>query len=298
MAYLFTVSLIWAFSFGLIGHALRGIDPFALALVRLSIATLVFLPFLRRPGGRPRDWLIPMGIGAIQYGLMYALLFSSYRTLQSHEVALFTVLTPVYVTLFDHWMNSRKRLWILVSTGLAVAGGAVIRYHPLTSTEWVRGFLLMQGSNAAFAFGQVAYRRWLSNRPARADRRVFALLYAGAALVCLPLWLWWGQPVETAWTPRQWVVMLYLGAIASGWAFFLWNAGARRVNTGTLAIFNNLKIPLAVTVSLVFFGEQANVPRLLTGGAVLVAALCYNEYRTGLEKRMNAHTVGDGASAP
>ena len=36
---------------------------------------------------------------------------------------------------------------------------------------------------------------------------------------------------------------------------------------------NDLKIPLAVVVSLLIFGEKANMPRLLVGGGLLLAAL-------------------------
>jgi drug/metabolite transporter (DMT)-like permease len=35
---------------------------------------------------------------------------------------------------------------------------------------------------------------------------------------------------------------------------------------------NNLKIPLAVLVSFLVFGESANLPRLLAGGGLVLAA--------------------------
>ena len=47
MVYLAIVSLLWAFSFGLIGSALSGVDPFFVATLRLFCATVLFLPFLR-----------------------------------------------------------------------------------------------------------------------------------------------------------------------------------------------------------------------------------------------------------
>ena len=42
-----------------------------------------------------------------------------------------------------------------------------------------------------------------------------------------------------------------------------------RVNAGALAAFNNAKIPLGIACSLLFFGETANVARLVLGGAVM-----------------------------
>jgi len=90
------------------------------------------------------------------------------------------------------------------------------------------------------------------------------------------------------------LTLVYLGAVASGLGFFLWNVGARKVNGGTLAVFNDLKIPLAVAVSLIFFGEKASLPHLLIGGTVVVAALLLNEWgvrRVALKKQAVTITV-------
>ena len=48
MLLLLLASLVWAFSFGLIKDQLAGLDPTAVAVLRLLCALLVFLPFLRR----------------------------------------------------------------------------------------------------------------------------------------------------------------------------------------------------------------------------------------------------------
>ena len=59
---------------------------------------------------------------------------------------------------------------------------------------------------------------------------------------------WAAHPVlPAAW---QGAVLVYLGIVASGIGFFLWNAGARRSAPGVLAVGNNLKIPLAAAVFL------------------------------------------------
>ncbi len=70
-------------------------------------------------------------------------------------------------------------------------------------------------------------------------------------------------------TPVQWATISYLGAVASGAGFFLWNVGASRVNAGTLAAFNNAKIPLGIAVSLLVFHEKADLGRLVAGGAMM-----------------------------
>jgi drug/metabolite transporter (DMT)-like permease len=62
--------------------------------------------------------------------------------------------------------------------------------------------------------------------------------------------------------------------------FFLWNVGATRVEAGTLAVFNNVKVPLAVLVSLLLFREHADWLRLVVGGGVMALALWLNYRRS------------------
>jgi drug/metabolite transporter (DMT)-like permease len=46
-----------------------------------------------------------------------------------------------------------------------------------------------------------------------------------------------------------------------------------RVSAGMLAVFNNVKIPLAILVSLVFFRERTDLLRLALGGTLILTAL-------------------------
>ncbi|MCB0283255.1 MAG: EamA family transporter, partial [Calditrichaeota bacterium] len=77
---------------------------------------------------------------------------------------------------------------------------------------------------------------------------------------------------------NQIMVLLYLGILSSGICFFLWNYGATKVNNGTLAVLNNLKVPLGVLISITVFGENGDWKRLLLGGTVIFAAIIINEF--------------------
>lgn len=278
MLYLWIVSLLWAFSFGLIKGQLTGLDASFVAFARLLLAGLAFLPFLRLRGVDRRLALRLTLIGAVQYGLMYVTYIYSFRFLKAYEVALFTIFTPLYVTLINDAYHRRLNWFSLLATVLAVAGTAIVQQANLLSPDLTRGFLIVQVSNLCFALGQVAYREVMRPHPQIRDGQIFGLLYLGGMLAA-------GLPAlfTTPWAslsllPNQALTLLYLGVVASAVGFFLWNVGARKVNAGTLAIFNDLKIPLAVAVSLVFFGEQADLLRLLVGGAVVLAALALNEW--------------------
>jgi len=101
-------------------------------------------------------------------------------------------------------------------------------------------------------------------------------MYLGAALFTLVIVLvgmaGGGRPLA-GWTGRAWWVLLYLGLLPTALGFYLWNKGATRVGAGLLATANNLKVPLAVLVSWLVFGEVAAYGRVLVGLAVILGAL-------------------------
>ncbi len=263
MFYLLAVSFLWAFSFGLIKGRLAGLDSTAVAVVRLAFALVVFLPLLRlQKIPRRAAWWLAM-IGAFQFGAMYALYLRAFDYLQAYEVALFTIFTPLYVALLDAALENRFRPKHAGAAALSVAGAGVIMWNSTLSDGLMIGFILVQFSNLCFAAGQIAYKR---TRPLLGDVKdinLFALLLVGALAATAAFSIFTTRWTEFHPTAGQWGVLAYLGVLASGLGFFWWNLGATRVNTGTLAVFNNAKIPLAVACSLLFFGGHADLPRLI-----------------------------------
>jgi drug/metabolite transporter (DMT)-like permease len=285
LIHLLAVSLLWAVSFGLIKGQLAGTDPTAVAAVRLAVSLLVFLPLLRPRATPARVATQYAAIGAVQFGLMYVLYIAAYADLAAHEVALFTVLTPLWVALVDDALTRRFSPWTFAAASLAVVGAAVVKWADVASPGLVRGFLLVQASNLCFAVGQVLYRRLRRRHPTPADHAVFAWLYLGGVGAAGGLSLLLSPPGAFSFSGEQWGVLLYLGAIATGVGFYGWNLGATRVDTATLAVFNNLKIPLAVLVSLIVFGEHLASPvRFVLGSAVIALALV--GHRLGAARRL------------
>ena len=290
MPLLLLVSLLWAFSPGLIKHFLGDLPSPVVAMVRLGLTFLVFAPFLR-PGllaKRTSAWLA--GIGAVQFGLMYLLYLQAFKHLQGHEVFLFTILTPLYVVLLDAAIDNKFVPRHGLAALLSVIGAGLIIPRGVGTADVMIGFLLVQGANLCFAAGQVAYKR---TRPALApkasDAGLFAWLALGGfvatALVAAPAADW------SAFTPdaTQWLVLAFLGLVASGGGFFLWNLGLARVNAGTLAAMNNAKIPLGVAVSLLVFREPTHLPRLIASLVLLGAAVWIAESgRAPAEAKENA----------
>ena len=279
MALLLITSFIWAFSFGLIKKYLGGLDASFVAFVRLALAFLLFLPLLKLRKNSPAMVLRLFMIGMVQFGLMYVFYIQSFRYLAAYQVALFTIFTPIFVALADDLWERRFSPLHFWTALLAVAGTAVIVYSGLGKAGLLAGFVLVQTSNLCFALGQVFYRRLLPLDKGWKDRDGFAWLYLGGTAAAALAMLFFSGPLPLRLNAGQLLILLYLGLLASGIGFFLWNVGATRVGAGTLAVFNNVKIPLAVMVSLLVFGEHADWPRLVVGGGVITLALWLNYRR-------------------
>jgi drug/metabolite transporter (DMT)-like permease len=278
MPLLLLVSIIWAFSFGLIKR-LTGLDGAFISAARLGLALIVFLPFLRLRGLATRTALMLAGIGAVQFGLMYLAYNESFRYLKSYEIALFTLTTPVLVTLLADAFDRTIRARALLAALLAVVGAACVVAKTAAVSGTFTGIVLVQLSNLAFALGQVLYRRLRAQHTTLRDRDIFGLLYAGAFAVTLPVCLLRTNFAALPLNSTNLGILLYLGIAASGIGFFLWNLGATQVSAGTLAVMNNAKIPLGIAVSLLVFGETADIPRLLLGGALMALAVWMAEGR-------------------
>lgn len=209
---------------------------------------------------------------------MYAAYIYAFKYLDAYEVVLFTIFTPIYVNILNDVIEKKFHFVFLLTGILSVVGTAIILNDELTATHIILGFLLIQISNLSFAFGQVYYKRIMLKLKKVRDKDIFGLLYVGAVGVTFIFALLTTHIREIEVSGVQILTLLYLGAIASGLGFFLWNMGVRKSNIGTVAIFNNLKIPLGILVSLLFFGESVKITNLLLGGLIVIIALVINEY--------------------
>lgn len=285
---LIIVSFLWSFSFVIIKSSLTNLDPNFVAAVRLLLAMFVFLPFFRLRGMTARLATRLLLLGAVQFGFMYACYTASFAYLPAYMLVLLTTTTPLFVVFFDMLFSKHNVPLFWVAALLAVLGAASLKFQGDVFTFNWKGVLLLQASNAAFAIGQIAYRHLARTVPGWNARASFALIYAGGAFVCLLASLVTADFASLTVTPLQGMMLLYLGVVASGLCFFLWNRGATRVGPATLGLMNNLKIPLGVIVAIAVLHESFNPGVLLISLALFFVSL--------LISRKAEHTLRSGGN--
>lgn len=220
-----------------------------------------------------------MLIGAIQYGLMYLLVLRSYHYLDAYQVVLFSATTPFYVILFNTLFERRLSAYHFIVAGIAILGGGIIYNAQSMNLDTLQGFWLVQSADICFAFGQVAYRKTRRKHPAIEDQDIYGFLFLGALIVStLSMFFLGGWSSVQEVTVKQGVILVYLGAVASGLCFFWWNKGAIKMHPVMLSVFNNVKLPLATLVSVVFFHEHVkNGMHLGVGLLIILFALILAE---------------------
>jgi carboxylate/amino acid/amine transporter len=278
MAYLSAVTLLWAFSFSLIGVYLAGqVDSWFSVLMRVALASLVFLPFIKFKQVPKALAIKLMSIGGIQLGLMYCFYYKSFLLLSVPEVLLFTVFTPIYVTLIYDWLQRRFSPWYLLTAGIAVVGALFIKRTDINQ-DFILGFFVVQAANLCFAIGQVGYKHVMKNEPTSLPQHsVFGYFYLGALIVASIAFMIFGSLDKLPTTAVQWGILTYLGVIASGVGYFAWNKGACSVNSGALAIMNNVLVPAGLIVNIVIWNRDVDLFSLSVGGSIIVFSLWFNQ---------------------
>ena len=291
MPYLLSVTVLWAFSFSLIGEYLAGqVDSDFAVLIRVAIALAVFIPFTRWRGLPVRllggFWLA----GALQFGVTYLCLYRSFSILTVPEVLLFTVLTPIYVTLLDDGLAKRFNPWSLLAVLVAVGGGIIIRFEKIEG-DYLTGFLLLQLANFTFAAGQVLCRQLLARYPTDQPlHRFFGHFFLGAMLLAIPSFVLFGNAARMPHTAVQWGVLVWMGLFATALGMYWWVKGSTKVDAGTLAIMNELHVPAGLLVNLLIWNHNADLPKLALGGSVILASLWLN--RMGRRMSRTAQFAG------
>lgn len=276
MIFLIISTIIWAFSFSIIGNYLSSdIDPWSLSLIRVIISFLIFLPFIDLNINKKRMVYI-IGVGAIQIGFMYSFYLNAFSFISVEKILLFTIFTPIYVTIISDIFQKKIKKFFLFLSILSVIGSLIIRITDVQLLD-LKGFILIQGANFSFALGQVLYKRYIKNN-SKLDYNLneFGYFYFGAIIIASLGSLIMIDSLSYPKSTTQWILVLWLGAIASGLGYYFWNRGSVLVNNGTLAVMNNLVIPLGLFIEIVFFSKLINVTNYIIGALIILSSIYFS----------------------
>jgi drug/metabolite transporter (DMT)-like permease len=258
LAYLIAISILWSFSFGIIKYGLAGIDSSFISFARNVIALTFFSSVTIYNIKKFSFDLKLVGIGALQFGLMYIFYIESYQYLPAYLIATFTITTPIYVVLASKYLNgnslNRNGIYAIL---LVIIGSYLMRFNSLNLKDYMLGFVLVQCANIFFATGQILFKKWNDKNKDKDIVHNFSQLFFGATLIT-SIFYFLGSSESAILTQSNLFSLLFLGIISSGIGFLMWNIGATKVSAEKLAIMNNAVIPIAIFNSYLIFGEEIN----------------------------------------
>ncbi len=280
--------VVWGSTFVVTKELIRFWPPFTLALVRVAIGSLVLLPLAltrhRRAVRLPWRTILFMGlIGVALYYITFnvAMLYTS-----ASQGALVQSCIPAMTALVAVvWLRERASLLRWLGIALSVIGVMIVFSGNAAggSSSALLGNVLMFASVVCWGI----YTS-LAKRVAGFDSLVITVCVTGTgAVMLLPLSVY-----EIATAGLQplplvgWLGVLYLGGVASGVAYLLYNASLRYLDASEVGVYTNLIPVVGVLTGVVMLGEPLST-RAIVGGAVVMLGV----WITGRSERLPAATA-------
>ena len=272
---------------------IAGIDPLTLAALRFGGAFLVLLPIVfasRPPWPKGRDWLAVALLGGVYFCVYQALYNVAFvYTTAAHGSMIGATLgfmTMLVAALFGvERLTARKTTGVMVATaGVAVALAAGLADAP--QGAW-RGDLVM----LAGVFCWACYNVW--SRPFIARSSPLAFLTGGMGFRAIFLlaiaYLRGGFGPLAAFGPGQWIALVYLAAVGTPVALYLWVFALPRASPTRVASTMAMHPVSASILAAIVIGEPIGL-NLIVGvvailGGIWIAA---SEPRYAPSERVSA----------
>jgi drug/metabolite transporter (DMT)-like permease len=198
----------------------------------------------------------------------YSLLYTS-----ASQGALIQALLPAAVAIAAAlYLRERPSKQRVLGILLSIAGVVLVisfGKSDETASQPVLGALLMLASVAAWALYTV-----LAKRVAEADEMLItAVSMSLATVMLLPLVLF--ELRDHSWpafSSAAWLNILYLGVIASGAAFVIYNRALRDLDASAVGVWINLAPIIGVVSAVLFLGESLH-PWQIAGAAIALAGM-------------------------
>ena len=275
LATLIALMIVWGSTFLVTKESVRELPPLTLGALRYVMATVVLgLIGLARSGRRILQRPAPLGTlvllaisGAALFivALNYAMLWGSVT-----QAAIIYALVPAAVAIGAVLALGEKlsRLRI-IGIILSVAGVVVViatgkptsaASHPLPAA------VAMLVVVAAWALYTI-----VAKRVSHADQvAVITWMLGLGALMLLPFSAW--ELAQHGWpsvSGRGWLGLIFLGVIASGLAYLVYNWTLRHLEASVVGVLSNLDPIVGVASAVVVLGEVLNGWQIVGGVAAL-----------------------------
>jgi drug/metabolite transporter (DMT)-like permease len=209
VALLFLLSAIWGGAFSLIRNAVPALGPIGLSAIRLVVAAVLMLGYLRATGDRVhwrRDWRAIAVIGIFGAALPFPLFSFGATRLSAGVLAIINATVPLWGAVIARvWLGDRMSLVAMLGIVLGIGGVAALMggstVPPDAASRWA--FAAGLGASLCFAVAGVATKALGASAPAAALGA--GVLVVGAAF---------NVPLAVVFPPNEVTVFALVNAVA------------------------------------------------------------------------------------
>ena len=268
--------------FGTIGIFVRYIPlpASAIAFCRAVLGLVFLLAVILLSGKRPGIAAIKKNlpiliISGAAMGFNWILLFESYRYTTVATATVCYYLAPLLLLLASPLLGEKLTVKKLLCVGVALTGlmcvsGVLQGSLPQPKELAGIGF----GLGAAVLYASVMFLNKKLSPMGAYDKTVLQL--GSAAVVILPYLLLTENVAVFSLTGLQWVLLLVVGIVHTGIAYWLYFGSMEKLSTKTISILCYLDPVIAVILSAVLLKEEMGAIQILGSLLVLGSAL-YSE---------------------
>ncbi|HEV8585735.1 MAG TPA: DMT family transporter [Methylomirabilota bacterium] len=256
---------------------LDDVPPVTIALLRLALAGLALVPFVRREGRpAPGQGARVFWMGAIGFSVAFAFSHWGIERSSATNAALLIVVEPLtIVALGPLMLGERLTRREAAGAALAIAGALLVVVNGVPGVtldilpRW-RGDLLLVLSGVAYGIYSLLGRTVLTGANT-AGVTARSILWGALLLVPLAGLEWATHPRPQA-TPSAVAGILYLGLMITAAGYTVWNWALTKVEASRAAPFLTVQPVVGALLGALVLGEA--VTRFtVTGGALIVLGL-------------------------
>jgi drug/metabolite transporter (DMT)-like permease len=257
----------WASAFVVIRYAAQDIEPGALSLGRLLVASLALSAMMtgrKRIRMTPREWALTALVGVAWFAVYSVTLNAGEQTVDAGTAAMLIQLAPILIGILAGFLLGEGFPRMLVVGGLVAFGGTLlIGFATSTGRVDLAGVLLVLLSATVFSVAMVAQKVVLRRIPALQMTWLACLI---GTVACLPFAGALVRDLSVAPT-LQILGVVYLGLVPTALAFSTWAYALSHTAAGKLGVTTFAVPPITILMGWLFLGE---VPPMLAivGGAL------------------------------
>jgi len=267
-----TAPAIWGSTYIVTTELLPANYPLTVALLRALPAGLLLLLIVRQLPARAW-WGRILVLGALNFSILWAMLFLAAYRLPGGVAATLTSLQPLFVVfLASLLLGVPVRALAVVAALVGIGGVALLVLTPHATLDAL-GIAAALAAAASMALGTVLSRRW---QPPVSALAFTAWQLTAGGLLLLPFALWLEPPLP-ALTAANWIGFAWLGLIGAALTYIVWFRGVARLEPSAVAPLAFLSPVTAVILGWALLGQSLSVPQV-AGILTVIASIWLSQH--------------------